>query len=232
MAGNMSQLSVKNLCKSYPTPKEPLEVLDNVSFEMEDGESLAILGPSGSGKSTLLHLLGTLDRPTSGSIRYGSIDPFTLDEVQLADFRHRHVGFVFQEHFLLPQLSVLENVLLPILAQQSITAADQSRARQSIARVGLDGRQGHLPSELSGGERQRVAIARAMIMRPRVILADEPTGNLDQQTAREIIQLLMDSLKDSAASLKLLIMVTHNPELARLLSRRACMENKQLVEQQ
>src|SRR5687767_2078188 len=148
------------------------------------------MGPSGSGKSTLLHLLGTLDRPTHGTVRLDGADPFALPEPQLADFRNRSIGFVFQDHHLLPQCSVLENVLIPTLAGAKENL--EGRARQLLERVGLSQRLDHRPAELSGGERQRVAVARALIHKPLLLLADEPTGNLDRKTAETIGQLLLD----------------------------------------
>src|SRR5947199_8287028 len=155
-------LQVDQLCKYYPTRSGPLSVLRQLSFELERGEALAVMGPSGSGKSTLLHILGTLDRPTSGSVRVEGKDPFTLSEPELADFRNRHVGFVFQDHHLLPQCSVLENVLIPTLAGGDERGESERWARRLLQRVGLAERLEHRPAELSGGERQRVAVARAL----------------------------------------------------------------------
>ena len=174
------------------------------------------MGPSGSGKSTLLHILGTLDRPTAGDIRLDGKDPFSLSEPELADFRNRHIGFVFQEHYLLPQCSVLENVLIPTLAGTGSDAAMQQRARELLERVGLAERLDHRPAELSGGERQRVAVARAVLLKPTLLLADEPTGNLDRQTARAVGKLLLDVHR---AENTMLIVVTHSPELAEMLPR-------------
>ncbi len=225
----MTKLVVEKLCKNYPTQAETLSVLDHVSLELNSGQSLSIVGPSGSGKSTLLQILGTLDRPTSGSIRYDETDPFQLDDSALADFRHHTIGFVFQEHFLLPQLSVLENVLVPVLAQSRVDSKQQRSARQLIDRVGLTQRVSHLPAELSGGERQRVAIARALIMDPAIVLADEPTGNLDKETADEIVSLLLEATNRSDTPPKMLIMVTHNTELASRMDRQMEMENRKLV---
>jgi lipoprotein-releasing system ATP-binding protein len=183
---------------------------------MERGEALAVLGPSGSGKSTLLHILGTLDRPTSGTVRLLDKDPFALSEPELADFRNRHIGFVFQDHYLLPQCSVLENVLIPTLARREAPVEKERWARQLLERVGLAARLEHRPAELSGGERQRVAIARALIERPFLLLADEPTGNLDRKTARTIGELLVELHRQERT---ILIVVTHSVELARTLPR-------------
>jgi lipoprotein-releasing system ATP-binding protein len=176
-----------------------------------------VLGPSGSGKSTLLHLLGTLDRPTSGTYRLGEHDPFTLSDAALAHFRNRHIGFVFQEHYLLPQCSVLENVLIPSLAGRTDDrAAIERRARDLLGRVGLSERLDHRPAELSGGERQRVAVARAVLLRPALVLADEPTGNLDRHTAHAVGKLLLDVHREENT---ILIGVTHSAELAQMLPK-------------
>ncbi len=224
----MSHLVVDNVTKEYPTPGEPLKVLRGVSFEMSSGDSLAIVGPSGSGKSTLLHLIGTLDEPTSGSVTLNDEDPSTFSEPQLADFRSRRIGFIFQDHHLLPQLSVLENVLLPTLAHRTRDGQEVSRAKELIERVGLTSRIDHRPAELSGGERQRVAVARALIHRPDLLLADEPTGNLDRTTARAIGELLLDLQSEENT---MLIVVTHSQELAERMSRHAELDEGKLKEQ-
>lgn len=193
-----------------------MPVLRGLSLSLNRGEAVAIMGPSGSGKSTLLHILGTLDRPTSGTVRLADSDPFTLSEPALADFRNRHIGFIFQDHHLLPQCSVLENVLIPTLASRS-TQADVDWARQLLERVGLKDRLEHRPAELSGGERQRVAVARALIHHPVLLLADEPTGNLDRHTAAAIGELLLDLHRRENT---ILVAVTHSTDLARTLPRR------------
>jgi lipoprotein-releasing system ATP-binding protein len=213
----MPELVVENLNKEYPTRGEPLSVLRGVSFSLAGGENLAILGPSGSGKSTLLYLVGTLDRPTSGTVRLDGQDPFQLDEPALADFRSRQIGFVFQDHHLLPQCSVLENVLVPTLAGGNASAEVIRRARDLLERVGLEKRLDHRPAELSGGERQRVAVARALVQQPALVLADEPTGNLDRTTAAGIGRLLVEL---QAEQRLMLIVVTHSHELAAMLDRR------------
>jgi lipoprotein-releasing system ATP-binding protein len=223
-------LTVQNLSKDYPTRAEPLLVLKNIELKLSPGEALAILGPSGSGKSTLLHILGTLDTPTSGTVRLGDQDPFALGEKELAHFRNRHIGFVFQDHYLLPQCSVLENVLVPTLAGGSDDrAALEQRARQLLDQVGLSQRLDHRPAELSGGERQRVAVARALIFRPQLLLADEPTGNLDRHTAQTVGRLLLDLPK---ADNTMLIVVTHSTELARTLPRQQQMADGSLEDWQ
>lgn len=213
----MPQLIVEHVAKEYPTRAEPLVVLRDASFELRSGESLAILGPSGSGKSTLLHILGTLERPTAGRVRLDNEDPFALDEPRLAHFRNRRIGFVFQDHHLLPQCNVLENVLVPTLAEGGATREDIARAEALLERVGLSARHDHRPAELSGGERQRVAIARALLRSPALLLADEPTGNLDRKSAAIVGQLLVDVARDERA---LAIVVTHSLELADRIDRR------------
>jgi lipoprotein-releasing system ATP-binding protein len=218
-------LQVSHLCKDYPTRSGPLSVLRDVSFELPSGEALAIMGPSGSGKSTLLHILGTLDRPTSGSVSLDGKDPFRADERELAAFRNRHIGFVFQDHHLLPQCTVLENVLIPTLVSGDGKADVEAWARQLLERVGLADRLDHRPAELSGGERQRCAVARALIHRPTLLLADEPTGNLDRRNAQAIGQLLLDLHRQEQT---MLVVVTHSPELAGLLPRRLDMADGRL----
>jgi lipoprotein-releasing system ATP-binding protein len=220
-------VQVSNLCKDYPTRSGPLHVLRDISFTLSGGEALAVMGPSGSGKSTLLHLLGTLDRPTSGRIQLDDVDPFTLTERDLADFRNRHIGFVFQDHYLLPQCSVLENVLIPTLAATDSKQAAEPWARELLTRVGLAERLDHLPSELSGGERQRVAIARALVRHPAILLADEPTGNLDRRTAVSVGQLLLELHRQEQT---VLVVVTHSTELARTLPRQMEMVDGTIVE--
>jgi len=203
-------LRVEHLSKDYPTRSGPLPVLRDLNLALDRGEALAVMGPSGSGKSTLLHILGTLDRPTSGRIDLDGKDPFALSEPELADFRNRHIGFVFQDHYLLPQCSVLENVLIPTLVSREDRGQAEAWARQLLERVGLGPRLKHKPSELSGGEMQRAAIARALVNRPRVLLADEPTGNLDADTGAEIVRLLRDLNHQEGLTI---VMVTHNLDL-------------------
>jgi lipoprotein-releasing system ATP-binding protein len=214
----MSRLQVTNLAKKFPTAAGELSILEDVNLLLDDGQNLAIVGPSGSGKSTLLQIVGTLDSPTSGSVQLEGIKPFELSAQELSRFRNRKIGFVFQEHHLLPQLSALENVLLPVLAGGSVTLGNADRARMLLAKVGLAERAEHLPSELSGGERQRVAVARALICEPVLLLADEPTGSLDQANAESIGKLLLEIQRDSGATL---ICVTHSQTLAENFQRRA-----------
>lgn len=209
-------LLAKLLCKSYATRGGELPVLLDVSLQLGTGEAAVIMGPSGSGKSTLLNILGTLERPSSGAVRIGGADPFALSERDLASFRNRQIGFVFQEHHLLPQCNVLENVLIPTLVRRDGVNANE-RALALLRRVGLSERLDHRPAELSGGERQRVAIARALINQPSVLLADEPTGNLDRVTSDSVADLLMDVHREEQA---VLIVVTHSDRLAARFAHR------------
>lgn len=203
-------LEVINLSKDYPTPRGPLRVLAGISLKLSRGEAAAVMGPSGSGKSTLLHIIGALDTPTSGTVTLDGANPFELDEKALAVFRNEKVGFVFQDHCLLPQCSVLENVLTPTLVSRSRNDSAE-RARALLDQVGLSDRLDHRPAELSGGEKQRVALARALINDPVLLLCDEPTGNLDRKAAEVIASLLLDL---HARQNTILVVVTHSLELA------------------
>jgi len=220
-------LEVQHLCKDYPTRSGPLPVLRDLTLKVEKGEALAVMGPSGSGKSTLLHILGTLDPPTSGTVLLDGKDPFVLSEPELADFRNRSIGFVFQDHHLLPQCSVLENVLIPTLVSKDNASETETWARQLLERVGLSGRLDHRPAELCGGERQRVALARALIHRPSLLLADEPTGNLDRRSAQAVGQLLLDLHRQEQT---ILVVVTHSAHLAERFARRFTITEGRLVE--
>ena len=223
----MPNLIVSNVTKEYPTRGQPLVVLRGCSLELSGGENVAILGPSGSGKSTLLQIIGTLDRPTSGRVTLGNQAPFDLNEPSLARFRNERIGFVFQDHYLLPQCSVLENVLIPTIASGRASSDTIERARMLLDRVGLADRLDHRPAELSGGERQRVAIARALVRRPALLLADEPTGNLDRTTAHTIGDLLLELQQIDGT---MLIVVTHSLELAERFQRRVELDDGRLVE--
>jgi lipoprotein-releasing system ATP-binding protein len=203
-------LSVENVSKEYPTPRGSLPILTGVSFSVAPGEAVAITGPSGSGKSTLLYILGALEPPSAGRVTLGGTDPARLDEPALAAFRNRRVGFVFQDHCLLPQCSLLENVLTPTLVAERPDDYE-TRARALLSAVGLAERLDHLPAELSGGEKQRAAIARALVMEPELLLCDEPTGNLDRRAAQGVADLLQELHERRRA---ILIVVTHSPELA------------------
>jgi lipoprotein-releasing system ATP-binding protein len=207
-------LIAKDITKSYPTPRGPLTILSGVSLTLSRGDAVAIMGPSGSGKSTLLYILGALESPTSGDVTLDGQNPFDLREPAQAAFRNSHIGFVFQDHSLLPQCSVLENVLTPTLAAPAGAASpadDERRARQILDQVGLTDRLDHRPAELSGGEKQRAAVARALIRNPSVLLCDEPTGNLDRTAAGIVAQLLLDL---HAHHRTILIVVTHSVTLA------------------
>ncbi len=206
------QLQVHNLTKSYRDADRELFVIKDLTFSFPEKGSVAIIGRSGIGKSTLMHLLGGLDTPSSGSIRYDDKDLSRMQSDERAAFRARHVGFIFQFHHLLPEFSALENVAMPLtIAGVSDTAAYEASAAL-LDRMGLRSRQSHLPSQLSGGEQQRVAIARALIANPRVVLADEPTGNLDVQTATDVQGLMLEMNRELRNTM---IVVTHNQELAR-----------------
>jgi len=211
-------LEVTSVTKQYPTPKGPLTVVSDATFALRPGEAAAITGPSGSGKSSLLYILGALEPPTSGTVRLEGQDPFALAPAALAEFRNASVGFVFQDHCLLPQCSVLENVLVPTLVAprgqpHGSPADDLAHATRLLRDVGLSDRLDHRPGALSGGERQRVAVARALVRQPRLVLCDEPTGNLDQASADAVAALLLDlhrSLRN------ILVVVTHSARLAGL----------------
>ena len=203
-------LEVKDLTKEYPTPRGPLPILAGVSLSLEPGDAVAVMGPSGSGKSTLLYILGALETPTSGGVSLDGQDPFRMRERELAAFRNQKIGFIFQDHCLLPQCSVLENVLTPTLVAETDDGY-AARARTLLGQVGLEARLDHRPAELSGGEKQRVALARALIRGPRLLLCDEPTGNLDHAAAEVVASLLLDF---PARRETILVVVTHSAELA------------------
>ncbi len=204
-------LEVANLSKSYPTPQGRLSILEDVSLSLKRGEAAAIMGPSGSGKSTLLYILGALEPPSAGTVRLDGQDPFRLKERELAAFRNKEIGFIFQDHCLLPQCSVIENVLTPTLVAQSDGEETRRRALSLLEQVGLGSRIEHRPAELSGGEKQRVALARALVMRPLLLLCDEPTGNLDHKSAEVVASLLLELHRQQET---ILLVVTHSAELA------------------
>jgi len=204
-------VTARGLGKTYAGPGGAVEVLRDVDLELHAGDSLAVTGPSGSGKSTLLHILGTLEIPTVGELAIDGVDPFALPDRELARLRNRVVGFVFQDHHLLPQYSALENVLLPALAFPPTPPGLEARARELLDRVGLSHRLDHRPAALSGGERQRCALARALSLQPSLVLCDEPTGNLDRATGREVSGLLHELHREAG---NVLVIVTHSEELA------------------
>jgi lipoprotein-releasing system ATP-binding protein len=209
-------LACNSLCKEYQEDVAPVSVLENVSFTINKGEQVAVLGSSGSGKSTLLHILGALDKPTSGSVFFEQQDIFKFNDAQQATFRNQSLGFVYQFHHLLPEFTALENVAMPLLIGKYSASEAKAKAQQMLEKVGLKERLLHKPAKLSGGERQRVAIARALVTSPKLVLADEPTGNLDHKTGEGIYQLLRDLQQQTGTSF---VVVTHDIELAEKLDR-------------
>lgn len=205
----MELLRVENLCKTYGRGENQVNALDNVSFTVEKGEFVAIIGPSGSGKSTLLHILGGVDRPTSGHVYLDGQDVYAQNEDQLAIFRRRQVGLIYQFYNLIPVLNVVENITLPVLMDGR--TVNQERLRELVDTLGLRGRERHLPNQLSGGQQQRVSIGRALMNAPAVVLADEPTGNLDRKNSQEIVELLKLSHRKYGQTL---IIITHDESIA------------------
>jgi lipoprotein-releasing system ATP-binding protein len=203
-------LQVENVSKEYPAPGGALKIISNISLSLSRGDAVSIMGPSGSGKSTLLYIMGALEPPTSGSVTLDGQNPFQLREKELAAFRNKEIGFVFQDHCLLPQCSVLENVLTPTLVSTG-TGDSADRARTLLAQVGLGDRLDHRPAKLSGGEKQRVSLARALITKPQLLLCDEPTGNLDHKAADVVASLLLELHQQQQT---ILVVVTHSAELA------------------
>ncbi|MCX5820629.1 MAG: ABC transporter ATP-binding protein [Deltaproteobacteria bacterium] len=209
-------IQVNNLQKTFLKDGHRIEVLKGLDFEIARGESLAVVGVSGAGKSTLIHIIGTLDHPTSGAVLFDGVDVFTWPEKRLAAFRNRKIGFVFQFHNLLPEFTALENAMMPALIQRMPKAEAQRHAEAILGEVGLGDRITHKPGELSGGEQQRVALARALILEPEILLADEPTGNLDTETGKKIEDMLLALNRTKRITL---IVVTHNPLLAGRMSQ-------------
>ncbi len=226
-----SILKLSGVSKSYPSAANgaQLPILTEVTLELARGQSLAIIGPSGSGKSTLLNIIGTLDRPSSGKVYLDGSDVTTLDEVALAEVRNRQIGFIFQSHHLLPQCSILENVLVPTLASKDKTrrARAPGRARKLLERVGLGARLDHRPGQLSGGERQRTAVVRSLVNEPNLLLADEPTGALDHASAEQLADLLVQLNREENVTL---IVVTHALDLAKRMKRKVELKNGRLVD--
>ena len=222
----MSDFEAKHVVKEFESAAGAIRILDDINVVLDRGQNLAVVGPSGSGKSTFLHIAGTLDQPTSGSVKLQGQDPAGLNESELAKFRNHKIGFVFQEHHLLPQLTALQNVLIPVVANGPASADSVNRAEFLLESVGLEKRKQHRPAMLSGGERQRVAVARALICDPVLLLADEPTGSLDRKNADAIGQLLLELQSDNDA---ILICVTHSEKLAGLFSQRVQVENGKFV---
>ena len=206
-------LKVENVSKEYATPRGALQIVSHVSLELSRGDAVSIMGPSGSGKSTLLYIMGALEPPSTGTVTLNGQNPFQLDQKALAAFRNKEIGFVFQDHCLLPQCSVLENVLTPTLVSNAKTNSDDvsSRAQALLNEVGLGDRLDHRPAKLSGGEKQRVSLARALITKPQLLLCDEPTGNLDHKSADVVASLLLELHQQQET---ILVVVTHSTELA------------------
>jgi lipoprotein-releasing system ATP-binding protein len=220
-------LTAREVSKSFTLGGRELPVLRGVSFRLQAAGTLAVVGPSGSGKSTLLHVLGTLERPTAGAVTLAGSDLYSLPEAALARLRNERIGFVFQDHYLLPQYSLLENVLMPALAFRRERPGARQRAAELLARVGLSDRLRHRPAELSGGERQRAAIARALLNRPALLLCDEPTGSLDHATATAATDLLFELQRQEGA---MLVVATHSRELAARCARRLQLRDGQCFE--
>ena len=227
--GRGAHIVVRNLAKSYEHGGKALPILWDVDLTLQPGEMVAVVGASGVGKSTFLQILGTLDLPTSGSIKFNGEELTTMSSARLAEFRNRRIGFVFQFHHLLPDFTALENVMMPALIQRMTADRARRKARDILGRVGLAHRLTHRPGELSGGEQQRVALARAMVLEPSLLLADEPTGNLDRSTGEAIHQTFLELNRERGSTL---LVVTHNPDLAALMPRRLRMvDGGRLVEE-
>lgn len=223
----MPFLSIRNVFKSYFLHGKRIDVLRGVSLDIERGELVSLVGPSGAGKSTFLHVIGTLDAPAAGEVLCEGRSVFSMNDAEIAEFRNRTIGFVFQSHYLLPEFTALENVAMPALVQRADRTKTYAKARELLERVGLGGRVEHKPGELSGGEAQRVALARALVLQPAILLADEPTGNLDPATGEGIHQLLRDVNRDLGITA---VVVTHNEALARSMPRRLRLAGGQVTD--
>lgn len=222
-------IEIRGLKKSYWLDDQEIEVLTGIDLDIKTRERISIIGASGSGKSTFLHVLGTLDVPMAGTIKYQGEDVFSFNSAKLAAFRNKTIGFCFQFHHLMPEFSALENVMMPALIQRMPTASAEEKAKAILETVGLSHRLAHRPGELSGGEQQRVAIARAVVLSPRILLADEPTGNLDESSAQGI-HALLDKMSDETGLT--IVLVTHSSQLAQRMPRRLLMKEGRLVEQE
>ncbi len=220
-------ISVKELCKSFKTGDTCVDILKGVNFDLDAGETVAIVGASGIGKSTLLHILGTLDRPDSGTLLFQGKDVFNIDNGKLAKFRNESIGFVFQFHHLLPEFSAIENVMMPALIKGMSKESAIKAAEAMLVRMGLKDRLHYRVGKLSGGEQQRVALARALVLKPAVLLADEPTGDLDSKNSNQVHDLLLELNREFCMTL---VVVTHNMELASYMSHSVTIINGQLVE--
>ena len=219
-------IRMQRICRDFQVGDQVVHALDHVDLSIAPGEYISIMGPSGSGKSTLLNMLGLLDRPTAGSYWLDGADVSSLDDNTLAEQRQKHIGFVFQSFHLIPRLSALENVELPLLLAGAPVAARRDRAREILASVGLGSRHDHRPDQLSGGERQRVAIGRAIVMKPKVLLADEPTGNLDSHSSEDVIELIESLNRDGIS----LLIVTHDPEVGNRAQRHLSMRDGKIID--
>jgi len=222
----MALIELKNVTKSFQTGEENYAAVSDISLSVQEGEFVAVMGPSGSGKSTLLSLIGGLSRPSDGTVSVDGIDIGALGPNQLSDFRREFVGFVFQSFYLVPYLTAAENVMLPLTIQPGVNGTGRSMAVSALQKVGLDAKASRLPSQLSGGEQERVAIARAIVNRPPLILADEPTGNLDTRTGDHVLDMLQELHREGHT----IIMVTHNAENAQRAGRTIEIRDGQLVE--
>ncbi len=218
-------IRLENLCRDFQVGDQVVHALDHVDLEIQSGEYISVMGPSGSGKSTLLNLLGLLDKPTSGNYWLNDADVSSLDDDALAEQRQQHIGFIFQSFHLIPRLNALENVELPMLLAGEPVAARRKRAREVLESVGLATRLHHRPDQLSGGERQRVAIGRAIVMKPSLLLADEPTGNLDSRSGEEVIELVEQLNRDGIS----LMVVTHDREIGRRARRHLTLHDGKIV---
>ncbi|MBJ6765152.1 ABC transporter ATP-binding protein [Myxococcaceae bacterium JPH2] len=223
----MALLSIRNVFKSYFLHGKRIDVLRGVSLDIERGSLVSMIGASGAGKSTFLHVLGTLDAPAAGEVFFDGRSVFAMNDAEIAEFRNHSIGFVFQSHYLLPEFTALENVAMPALIQRRDRAGAYTYARELLERVGLGARVDHRPGELSGGEAQRVALARALVLKPALLLADEPTGNLDPTTGEGIHQLLREVNRDLGITA---VVVTHNETLARSMPRRLRLAGGQVSE--
>ena len=219
-------IRMQRICRDFQVGDQVVHALDHVDLSIAPGEYISIMGPSGSGKSTLLNMLGLLDRPTAGSYWLDGADVSSLDDNTLAEQRQKHIGFVFQSFHLIPRLSALENVELPLVLAGAPVAARRDRAREILASVGLGSRYDHRPDQLSGGERQRVAIGRAIVMKPKVLLADEPTGNLDSHSSEDVMEIIESLNRDGIS----LLIVTHDPEIGNRAQRHLSMRDGRIID--
>ena len=220
-------IQLRNLSKTFNSSTVPIEILKEINFDIQHGETLAVVGASGIGKSTLLHILGTLDRPDNGKVLYKGEDVFSFSSTDLARFRNQSIGFMFQFHHLLPEFSALENVMMPVLINGFNKKNAGAAAESILLRVGLQDRLSHRVGKLSGGEQQRVALARALVLKPKVLLADEPTGNLDQHNSDQVHDLLFQLNQELSMTM---VVVTHNMQLASYMNRRVTIIDGQLVD--